>query len=114
MSYASPVAPPVDWSEHRQPNMLPLAPGRVLLWVVLAEVSIVVVVIAIFGNPHTSVAASVAVSVALASIPAGGVAHAIRRRKPPLRFGIPATALIVTIVWGVVAFALFVRTYQAY
>ena len=83
-------------------------------WVLLAEVSIVVVVVAIFGNPRTSLAAAVAASLALGSLPAGAVAYALRRRRPPLRFGIPATALIVAIVWGVVAFGVFVRSYQAY
>jgi hypothetical protein len=87
---------------------------RQYLRVLLLEVAITVVVIAIFGNPHTSFASALALSLALGSLPAGAVAYAIRRRKPPLRFGIPATAVFVTITWAVFAFGLFVRTYQAY
>jgi hypothetical protein len=110
--YAACVSP-IDWSEHRQPNMM-LVPWRVVFWLALIEVAIVAAVVKVFGDPHSSLASAVALSLAVGSLPAGGAAHALRRRKPPLRFGIPATAVIVAFIWGVCAFALFVRTYQAY
>lgn len=82
-----------------------------LFWLLLFDVAVSVVVISIFGSPRTSLASAITLSVVLASVPAGAAAHAIRRRKPPFRFGIPATAVIVTIIWGVCSFGLFVRTY---
>lgn len=105
---------PVDWSEHRQPNMVPPVPLRVFLSVILVEIVITVIVVATVGNPRSSSAAAIALSLTLGSLPAGAAAYAIRRRKPPFRFGLPATAIIVTVIWGVCAFCLFIRTYQAY
>jgi hypothetical protein len=112
-SYASNV-PPVDWSEHRQPNMVLPMSRRTALWLLLIEVTVIVMVIAIFGNPRSSLASALALSLALGGLPAGGAAYAIRRRKPPFRFGLPATAIIVTVIWAVCAFCLFIRTYQGY
>lgn len=112
-SYALDMSP-VDWSEHRQPNMVLPIPRRIALRVVLAEIAIVVVVTVIFGNPRSSFASALALSLTLASLPAGAAAYAIRRRVPSLRFGLPATAIIVAVIWGVCAFALFIRTYRGY
>jgi hypothetical protein len=39
-----------------------------------------------------------ALSLAIGSVTAGGAAYAIERRKPPLRFGLPATAISVTVI----------------
>lgn len=93
--------------------VLPMS-RRVFLLVVLVEFAVVAVVAAIFGNPRSSFAAALAASLALGSLPAGAAAYVLRRRKPPLRFGIPATAIIAIVIWGVFAFGLFIRTYQAY
>jgi hypothetical protein len=103
---------PVDWSEHRQANMVLPISRRAALGLLGAEIAIVLVVIGIFGDPTTKLASAVALSIALASLPAGGAAYAIRRRKPPFRFGLPATSFFVAIIWGICAFGLFIRVYE--
>jgi hypothetical protein len=105
--------PPVDWSEHRQPNMV-LLPWRKYLWLLFIEVAVTIVVTAAFGSPRTSFASALVISLAIGSLPAGYSAYALRRREPPFRFGIPATVLIATVIWGVFSFVVFVQTYQAY
>ena len=106
--------PPIDWSEHRQPNMLLPVSRRTLLWLVLGDVAVSVVVVASLGNPRTSLASALVLAMALACLPAGMAAHRLRRRKPPFRFGLPATALITGVLWGTCAFLIFIRTYQTY
>jgi hypothetical protein len=91
-----------------------LLPWRVYLLVIFAEIAVTLIVIAAFGNPRTSVAAALALSISIGSIPAVGAEHALRRRKPPLRFGLPATAIIVVVIWVAFATVLYVQTYQAY
>jgi len=93
--------------------VLPI-PRRVVLWLLVVEVVATILVVWTFGNPRTSLSAAVALSLTIGALPAGGAAHAIRRRKPPFRFGLVATAIITAVVWAACAFALFIRTYRGY